>query len=860
MAMNNNIDAVLTELGWNDGFRIPVANEENKRLEEEIERKMKLKENLTTKFESTEERIKMMKKHINNLITEQDMNQKLLTTHSVQLKTEDHHYRLSCQTESSLYQEARNFQKEWQEVNEMVANIERELQKITKKIETSKNTLKYDEKNLREMEEILNENENNNELIEQYMKEDLKEYKELELKRQKLSIELQTYRDSIIKTTNEAREMEIILSRTSALYNQSLIEYRQIFNQWKESVIMLQQKNDDIKKIIQETEVLHEISEDKKKVLQESEKFLIEQIENNKQVQNSIKQLEKELTAMKEEQGNLKEMINAYENQLVIQKNIVKELTQRVQQVRTDINHKKSQIQIKNAKIEKTDKQVADLIVKLQDITNQKVDIEEKAKELEEMIEEQEKKKSKMIKEINRLQMANLRVMNQMKNLENESKILKMQYEKESKKCEYLDKLYVKEEQISENKKETWYQAEFEVRKYEMKLNRLRGLEYDKSELEKKQKKIEELQSVLDEKMKVSKLLQKQITALEDNMRKISNSLAHDNDELEYLQNKKQDLVLIMNAGEKRLKAAQNRYEEKQVEESMLRLKVSQMEKIISNIGENVYDLERYRLELEAAMRERKAEIIVQKESLIVQKRIADSECSELKSAIAERNIRIKQLQARYGNCIALLGTNPDGTPIGTTHMKIQCAQERYLLQEQGDKLDETIRKTEDEIQAMENTLRVINVCNDKYKVTLTADDQNKLEIEEYRKLDEELQHAEQNLKQKKEELQCLTENMQKIQKDYAKILEDIEETQECKENKKQYLTDLKHQIHEQKEKITRADKNLQNAKKGVHRLYETTGDKTVLIQQVCELSNVLWYYNICFITYLNLSVFTRKK
>lgn len=36
MTMNNNIDAVLTELGWNDGFRIPVANEENKRLEEEV--------------------------------------------------------------------------------------------------------------------------------------------------------------------------------------------------------------------------------------------------------------------------------------------------------------------------------------------------------------------------------------------------------------------------------------------------------------------------------------------------------------------------------------------------------------------------------------------------------------------------------------------------------------------------------------------------------------------------------------------------------------------------------------------------------------------------------------------------------
>lgn len=138
---------------------------------------MKLKENLSIKLESTEERIKMMKKHINNLTTEQNMNQKLLTNHSAQLKTEDHNYRLSCNTETSLRQKARNFQKEWKEVNEIVSSIEKELEKMTKKIETSKNVLKYDENNLKEWEEILKENENNNELIEQYMKEDLKEYK-----------------------------------------------------------------------------------------------------------------------------------------------------------------------------------------------------------------------------------------------------------------------------------------------------------------------------------------------------------------------------------------------------------------------------------------------------------------------------------------------------------------------------------------------------------------------------------------------------------------------------------------------------------------------------------------------------------
>ncbi|CAK9813485.1 Coiled-coil domain-containing protein 39 [Anthophora plagiata] len=827
-----NIDAVLTELGWDDGFRIPVANEENRRLEEEIEKKMKLKENLSVKLDSAEERMKMMQKRISNLMVEHDLNQKLLNTHSTQLKTEDHHYRLSCNTESSLQQEARNFQKEWKEVNETVSNIERELEKLTNKIETSKNALKYDEKSIQEWEEILNQNEDNNQLLEQYMKEDLKEYKELELKRQKLSKELQTYRDAVVKSTNEMQELEIILNRTTALYNQALTEYRQMFNQWKESVIMLQQRNDDIKKIIQEIETLHEISQEKKNVLQESEKFLKDQIENNKGVQESIKKLEKNLVKLKEDQCKMKEIISTYENQLIIQKNIMKELTQRMQQARADIKHKESQIQIKYTKIEKINKQITDLTVKLQDIDNQKVDIEEKAKELENMTEEQEKKKCKMTKEMNRLQTANLQIVNQIKNLENENKILKMQYEKEFKKSEYLDKLYEKDEQILEEKKETWYQVQFEVQKSEMKLERLRGHEHDKSEAERKRNKIEELQNSLDEKIKVSKLLEKQISSLEDDMRKMSNNLGSGNNELEYLKNKRQDLVLLMNAGEKQLKSAQNRYEEKQVEESMLRLKVSQMEKMMFNIGDNVYDLERYKLELEAAMQERKAEITVQKDSLIVQKRVADSECSELRCAIAERKIRIKQLQAKYGNFIALLGTNPDGTPVSTTHLKLQTAQERYLLQEHGDKLDEAIRKTEHDIQAMENTLRIINVCNDKYKVTLTANDKNKPEVEEHKRLHEELRNAEQNLKEEKEQLQFLTESMQKIQNDYMQLLKDIDETQEFKENKNQYLIDLKQQIHEQKQKIARADKSLQTIKKSIHRMVEATGDKTVFIQE----------------------------
>jgi septal ring factor EnvC (AmiA/AmiB activator) len=53
-----------------------------------------------------------------------------------------------------------------------------------------------------------------------------------------------------------------------------------------------------------------------------------------------------------------------------------------------------------------------------------------------------------------------------------------------------------------------------------------------------------------------------------------------------------------------------------------------------------------------------------------------------------------------------------------------QSAQEKYELQQEGDELDARIRKTEKEIQAMENTLKLINATNENYKRNLFAVDE----------------------------------------------------------------------------------------------------------------------------------------
>lgn len=156
-------------------------------------------------------------------------------------------------------------------------------------------------------------------------------------------------------------------------------------------------------------------------------------------------------------------------------------------------------------------------------------------------------------------------------------------------------------------------------------------------------------------------------------------------------------------------------------------------------------------------MKERMAELKALKEALNLKHKVAMSECSELRSLINEKNYQTLHLQSRYDNIMATSNVdNTDGILPATTYLKIQNAQYKYELQERGDKLDATIRKTEQEIKSMENTLKVVNACNDKYKFSLgpVEDDSSKQTIQS--EIDKEMCEAAEQMKRKKSQLNII--------------------------------------------------------------------------------------------------------
>lgn len=66
------------------------------------------------------------------------------------------------------------------------------------------------------------------------------------------------------------------------------------------------------------------------------------------------------------------------------------------------------------------------------------------------------------------------------------------------------------------------------------------------------------------------------------------------------------------------------------------------------------------------------------------------------------------------------LGKDDDGQPLSITHFKIKNAQEKFMLQQQGDDLDQKIKIAEKEIVAIENTLKMVNLTNVAFKNNLS--------------------------------------------------------------------------------------------------------------------------------------------
>lgn len=83
--MDDAVADVLKTIGWDSGFRLPIANEENQALERELAHLVIKKSAMGKEYDDISNRCKNLQEHLKYVRQEVGQNQTLLTTYNQQL-------------------------------------------------------------------------------------------------------------------------------------------------------------------------------------------------------------------------------------------------------------------------------------------------------------------------------------------------------------------------------------------------------------------------------------------------------------------------------------------------------------------------------------------------------------------------------------------------------------------------------------------------------------------------------------------------------------------------------------------------------------------------------------------------------
>lgn len=210
--------------------------------------------------------------------------------------------------------------------------------------------------------------------------------------------------------------------------------------------------------------------------------------------------------------------------------------------------------------------------------------------------------------------------------------------------------------------------------------------------------------------------IKKELSSAEETERRLRPMLAENQTEHEALMNKLRIMQSECEAGLSAVATNRDKLHDRLVEHSLLKMRVHQMSEMYNKQIGKFYDLEQHKFQLQLAVDERLADLRCQMELLATKRKQLRGERDQLKADINERRIKIEALKARFELTNELLGKNDDGSAISAIQLKMEAAQEKAILLEHGSKLNEKVLNAEADIKALENTLILLNVSNDKYK------------------------------------------------------------------------------------------------------------------------------------------------
>ncbi|XP_024247758.1 coiled-coil domain-containing protein 39 [Oncorhynchus tshawytscha] len=818
---------LLSEVGWDEGFAIPVANAENKGLEDELQMKQNQKLQLENKLGGYKDRIQAMAEHLTNVRQELSQTQALCKAREKETESEMHFKALAEREVGRLRQEIAQLDNELGALREKKNAQENNIFKATQKLEELKSQLNWDQQTLDAwLEESAHKDEDTMAII-KYAQQDESRIRELTLLIEKMTLEANQKHKALDNELTETISAQIGLDKTAENFRQAHLERQELIHQWENTIEQMKKRDSEMQQCSMLLTQVNQDIRERNGVIKEKKAFLESETENNKEYEKKIAMADRQAAKLRREFQEQESNRTRLQDELESLKGTVDRAATDVESMRSQLANMKKDIQDKNNKVKGAKLHNTALEEKLKTVTETTLSVEERAAQMEQVLKEEEQTIKDMDAQLHRHREVLFRESQEVQALRLKEKDSMAVLSGSRVALSNLDSRLSKLDQNSLKQQEIIYNQDFQIQLLERKMLRLRG-EVNTEEKQVLEKKAQKLAHRLEEKKRTATMLTTQLKKLQDDIRCVRKEAEKTGAEKSDLTTKIEELHLFNHISDKELKKLRLKKQDTMVEDNILKLEIKRLRDLLYNKADSVLSLEKRRLQLQTAMREREEEIKAHREMLNKQVKITDQERQGLSAEVHERLSKVDKMRKRYEIMTVSMAAPEGEEEKSQAYYVIKAAQEKEELQREGDDLDGKIRKMEKEIRALENTLHVVNSRNTTYRKSFNKVTESSEEYQEKLKLDEQKRAAEEKYKYKRRQIRELQEDIQGMNNTLDNLLQEeaiqnvrTEETQSHIMSLNRELVSQQEKLHRVTKQCSKLTKEIRSAKKTKEETFE---------------------------------------
>lgn len=818
------MEEIVSELNFDEGIAMPVANLENKQLEHEVSSAQKSIVAHKEQLDEHSDRIYAMSEHLRNVQQELQHTQELLNARKREIDTENHMKQIAEREEGRLNNEIKKINNEIKDLTEKRNIFENNIFRSTQRLEDLKSQMNWDQKALEAWLEESARKDEDALTLQKYTRSDEGKVKELTLRMEKMTDDAAKKKRELEHELTSTMTAQIELDKTAEEFRKAHGERQELLHQWENTIQQMQKRDREMDQLaVKLAEVKIEVR-DREEQVQEKQKFLESEVANNQEKEKKVGVAERQAAKLRLEYQDSEQLRIQFQDELDTLKYTVDRTAKDLDMARQKYNLLKKEVTNRIEKLERVQKERDDLRKQLKIVTDETLTSEEKAQRMDVLLKEEESRIYDVEKQLARLRETQFRKTEEL----HQCKVLEANTAAEiqgsraasrnlSSKLHKLDQESLKQQEII-------YMQDFQLQQLERRISRMQGERSNEEKLQ-LEARITELTSQLDEHNSTHTLLSAQMKNLNDDLRRANRDLGKGKEEMKNLTSKIEELNLHNDSSERERKKVVAAKQNLMVDENILKLEIKRLRDTLSSKADNVFNLEKRKLHLETAMNQRRHEINIHKDMLKAQIKSAEVERQTVSSELHERISKIDKLRKRYEILMISMAPPEGEEERSQAYFVIKAAQEKEELQREGDELDAKIRKAEKEIRALENTLRLMNGRNETYRKSFNKVDEMSEEFDEKQRLEDQMRAVMDKYKYKRRQIRELQEDLGSMQNTLGNLTADEQALVEVISEKRVKTTNLQKELDDQKAKKDRASREAAKIARAVRSAKKSSGE-----------------------------------